>query len=201
MSVPRSVTIEPHAPSYTASTAAMPRRVASTRSYADRRAAALDVAEHGVARLDAGALLDDRGEPLGDAAEARAVERVEALVRVRLLHVVEVEALGDDDERRATAVAHGLHPLADLVDRLRLLGDEDRVRAAGHARVQRDPADVAAHDLDARCSGRATRRWCAAGRSPRSRSRPRCRSRTSSRWPRGRCRWSSARRRSSGRRR
>jgi hypothetical protein len=51
---------------------AMPSRVASTRSYGRGRAAALDVAEHRRARLDAGALLDQRGEDLGDAAEARA---------------------------------------------------------------------------------------------------------------------------------
>ena len=38
--------------------------------------------------------------------------------------------------------------LADLVEVERALGDEDRVGAAGHPRVDRDPAGVAAHDLD-----------------------------------------------------
>jgi hypothetical protein len=40
-----------------------------------------------------------------------------------------------------------LHPLAQLVHARALLGNEDGVRAGRHARVQRDPPDVAAHHL------------------------------------------------------
>ncbi len=58
--------------------------------------------------------------------------------------------------------------------------------------VQRDPTRVAAHHLDDHRRGRATRPWCAAGRSRRSRSAPRCRSRRSPRSRTGRCRSSSA---------
>ena len=113
-----------------------------------RGPAALGVAEDGGAGLDAGALLDHRGDHFADAAEARAVERVETLGRQRLLHAGELEALGDDEHRCTTSVAHMHDPLADLLDCLRLLGDQDGVGAAGHARVQGDPAHVAAHDLD-----------------------------------------------------
>ena len=48
--------------------------------------------------------LDLGREDLADAAEARAVEGVEPLVAVGLVHALEREALGDDDERRAAAV-------------------------------------------------------------------------------------------------
>src|SRR5437899_3003847 len=51
----------------------------------------------------------------------------------------------------AEALADGLavaHELADAVDGERYLGDEDGVRSAGDARLERDPAGVAAHHLD-----------------------------------------------------
>src|SRR5690606_38435071 len=112
-----------------------------------RGAAALDVAECRGARLDACALLDLGSELVADAAEARAPEGVEAALGVRVVHGVELEALGDHDERRAAAGASGVDPAADLIHARLALGDEDRVRAGSHSRVQGDPADVTAHDL------------------------------------------------------
>src|SRR5699024_9580563 len=47
---------------------------------ADRLAAALDVSQHGGTRLDAQPLLDQRGQHLGDPAEAGSAELVEVVV-------------------------------------------------------------------------------------------------------------------------
>src|SRR6266496_3783337 len=52
------------------------------------RTTTLDVAEHGRARLLAGALLDLRRQPVADAAEANVPERVEAAVEVDVLTAV-----------------------------------------------------------------------------------------------------------------
>ena len=108
-------------------------------------AAALDMPEGGGPGLDAGAGLDLGSQHIPDAAEARATECVEAALGVGVVHRVELEALGDHDERGAAARVRRLHPLDELVHARLLLGDEDRVRARRHARVQRDPADVASH--------------------------------------------------------
>ena len=115
-----------------------------------RRAAALDVAEDRHTRLEAGALLDLALELDRDAAEARVAERVGlAAGRRDAAAVARHRALGDDDDReRRPARVAALDALADLVDVERALGDEDDVGAAGDAAVGRDPARVAAHDLD-----------------------------------------------------
>ena len=65
-----------------------------------------------------------------------------------LVALLGLGALGDDDDRRVVQLEARLDVAADLVDVEGHLGDEDDVRAAGHARVQRDPARVPAHDLD-----------------------------------------------------
>ena len=85
--------------------------------------------------------------------------------------------------------------VARLLDRDRLLGDQDHVGAARDPAHDGDPARVAAHHLDdhhavVRLGGRVQ----AVDRLGRDR-RPRCRSRRCSRSPRGRCRSSSGRRR------
>ncbi len=113
-----------------------------------RGAAALHVAEHRGARLLAGALLDLRGQPLADAAEADVAEGVDLLVEQDLVALLRGCALGDHDDRRVLGLEAGLDPVADLLDVVLLLGDEDDVGAAGDAGVQRDPASVPAHDLD-----------------------------------------------------
>src|SRR5690606_4217199 len=93
-----------------------------------RRPAALGVAEDHRANLVARDLLDGPLEVPGAAG---------------------VGALGDDDYRRGLAALLGrCDQLRDLVRRHRLLGDQDRLGAAGDAHVQRDVAGVPAHDLD-----------------------------------------------------
>ena len=58
-------------------------------------------------------------------------------------------AFGHDDDRRvAAAVVTLAKDRADLVDVERHLGDQDHRGPAGDAGVRRDPAGVAAHDLD-----------------------------------------------------
>ena len=105
-------------------------------------------------------------------------------------------ALGDDDDREVLAPrVPALDQVAAALDVDRQLRDQDRVGAAGDAGVHGDPARVAAHDLDHHHAVVDSPRSCAGGRSPRSRSRRRCRSRRCSRSPTGRCRSSSARRR------
>ena len=59
-----------------------------------------------------------------------------------------MRALGDDHDRRVPGLEPVLDVGADLLDVERALRDEDHVGAAGEARVQRDPARVAAHHLD-----------------------------------------------------
>ena len=99
-----------------------------------RGAAALDVAEHGHARLEAGALLDLARERVADAAEADVAELVG---RARLLRdlralarrVRQLVALADDDDREVlAALVAALDLVARLLDGDRLLGDEDRRR-------------------------------------------------------------------------
>ena len=59
-----------------------------------------------------------------------------------------MRALGDHHDRRVPGLEPVLDVAADLLDVERALRDEDHVGAAGQARVQRDPARVAAHHLD-----------------------------------------------------
>ena len=123
----------PNSPSCTASMACMPNRVASTRSNAVGRAAALDVAEHRAAGLLAGPLLDLGGQHLPDAAEPHVAERVQPLVRQRPGPPLgRAGALGHDHDRRVPGLEPVLHVRADLAPMSeRLLRDEDHVRAAG----------------------------------------------------------------------
>jgi len=61
----------------------------------------------------------------------------------------QLDALGDHNDGKALAVAVApFHVIADAPYGKGDLGDEDDVRASGNARVQRDPACIAAHDFD-----------------------------------------------------
>ena len=166
-----------------------------------RRAAALDVAEHGGAGLEARARLDLALEPLPDAAEARVPELVRRRPRrTSIVPSFGSGALGHDDDREvAPARVPAADQPADLLDVERPLGDEDHVGAAGEARSGGRSSPRAGPSPPRSSRGCATRRWCAGGRSRRSRSARRCRSRTSCRSRRGRCRSSSARRAPAGR--
>ena len=75
-------------------------------------------------------------------------EGVELARREGQVLVRRVRALGDDHDRRVPGLEPVLHVADHLVDVERALRDEDHVRAAGQAGVQRDPARVPAHDLD-----------------------------------------------------
>src|ERR1043165_5923452 len=114
------------------------------------RAAALRVAEVGVARVNPRAPLDLQREVEADAAEPtltvnlllrRVVEEVFFGMRVRVLR-------DDDDGEGAAALLGVAQKLADARDAEGVFGDEYHVCAAGDAAVGRDPTGVAAHDLD-----------------------------------------------------
>ena len=111
-------------------------------------------------------------------------------------------ALGDDDDRRVVRCEAAARPRRTTSSMSNgCSGIRIDVGAAGQAGVQRDPAGVAAHHLDdQRAVVRLGRRVQPVDRLDRDR-RPRCRSRTCSRWRSGRCRSSSARRRRRCRRR
>src|SRR5438034_1960184 len=100
-----------------------------------RRAAALDVPEHGHAGLVAGALLDLGREHVADAAETDMTERVGLLLLRHLTslpgRVRELVTLGDDDDRKVLAARVAVHDLrAGVLDADRVLRNEDDVRAA-----------------------------------------------------------------------
>src|SRR5215471_21364055 len=112
-------------------------------------AAALDVPEHRGPRLLAGALLDLVGEDLPDPTEADMAERVEPLVRQgQVVFLLRPRALGDHDQRRVAVLEPVFHVRADPLHAERPFRDQDHVGAAGHPRVQRDPAGVPPHHLD-----------------------------------------------------
>src|SRR5207244_4563487 len=115
-----------------------------------RGPAPLQMPEHDLTSLDAGALLDVPREDRADRAlvEADMAERV-AVDRGLRLEAVDLGGLGHDDEDvEVPERAPALHRARDVVARHPDLGDEDQVRAAGETAERRDPAGVAAHGLD-----------------------------------------------------
>ena len=93
-------------------------------------------------------LLDFDREQVADAPETGVAEGVELTGLVDEGPRFRRRALGDDHDRGVvtTCVAAG-QVLADHVDVERLFRDEDLRRAAGDARIHRDPAGVPPHDL------------------------------------------------------
>jgi DNA-binding response OmpR family regulator len=113
-----------------------------------RRAAALDVAEHGRADLVLGARGDRLGQRLAGAAQLVLLGDV-ALDLHRVVAALGPGALGDHDDRVRHAAAVALvEVLDDPLDVVLDLGDQADVGAAGQRRGQADPSGVAAHDLD-----------------------------------------------------
>src|SRR5207247_5904479 len=113
-----------------------------------RRSATLDAAEHGHARLEAGALLDLAADRLADAPLRE--ELVAELVDLALvLGAVDLAALADDDDREVLPARVPLLDLAaDLLHVDGALGGRDHVGAPGDPAHDGDPPRVAPHHLD-----------------------------------------------------
>ena len=111
------------------------------------RAAALQVTEHRGAGFALGALGDLGRDLRADAAEAdfALVAAVDHGHAAALGHC----ALGRDNERGGGATGHAFFNVGgEAFVGKGHLGDEDDIRAAGEAAVERNPAGVAAHDLE-----------------------------------------------------
>lgn len=114
-----------------------------------RGAAALRVPQHRGAHVVAGAALDLVADDLANAGKGLVAEFV--LLALLELHrpFLRRGALCDaDDPVLLPHLEAPLHRFANVRHVERFFRDHRVVRAAGHARVQRDPAHVAAHDLD-----------------------------------------------------
>src|ERR1017187_17465 len=116
-----------------------------------RAPAPLSVAEHGGPGLVPEALLDDRGQGLGDPAlaELGVSERVDLAIALLLVgDPGHLHALCDhDDAEVAAALEALLKAVDDLLEGHGDLGDQDQVRTAGQAPHQGHPAGVPAHHL------------------------------------------------------
>ena len=114
-------------------------------------AAALDVAQHGGARLVARELFDNHGH-LRAGGDAIVVDDVLQFLML-LTELAQIggqgaeRALGKDEDHAALAAQNApLHALGDFLDVPWKLGNHADFRAAGQRCVQRDVAAVAAHD-------------------------------------------------------
>jgi hypothetical protein len=131
------------------SIAACPNWVASTRSPATGRAAALHVPEHDVADSMPVRSSICSATPLADAAQA---DRVGLVSMTRSTICSPPLGLAPSEQQMMVnprlPLRAGLDRVADFVDVERDLGMQDDIRARGDARVQREPARVAPHHLD-----------------------------------------------------
>ena len=122
------------------------------------RAAPLIVAGYGDAGLLAGHLLELAGYAVGYRGVAALLLGAAALLLAQDGVRVADGALGHgDDAEVAAGAAALLERLGDLLDVVGYLGYQDDVRARGYARVEREPAGVAAHELDEEDAGVAAR--------------------------------------------
>ena len=113
-------------------------------------AAALHVAGDADAGLHAGLFLDGGGDAVGGGGVTGlgALGRPFLPLHLGFLHVHGTLGHGDDGEVGA-ALCPALHGVADMVDVVGLLGQQDDVGTACDAGVQGQPAGLVAHDLDA----------------------------------------------------
>ena len=114
-----------------------------------RRAAPHHVPEDRRPRFKVGLLGDLRRERDADAPEAHRIRTVVHDLVDGLLAALRRRPLGDGDQRKALAAPGALD--ARLADRLQVIGqfrNQNHVRPARQARVQRQPARVAPHQLD-----------------------------------------------------
>jgi len=143
-----NATIVPNAPSCTASIAAIPKRVARTRSNAVGVPPALNVTEHGDARVEAGALADLLGEHVADTAEPHVTELVGLAGGQHDRALLRLRAFGDDDDRCVATLLVTLDEvLAHPLDVEFSFRHEHLRRTACDPRVDGDPSGMTAHDL------------------------------------------------------
>ena len=153
-------------PSWTASIAARPKRVASTRSNAvgvPPRWTCPARWRSPLARCGAVLAL----EPMGDAAEARVPNASVGACRGGK----PPSGIAPSATTRigAYCCSNRLDVLADAVDAELLLGDQDHVGPVGDAGVKRDPAGMSSYHLDDQHPVGGSRRSCAGGSPPPSR--------------------------------
>ena len=110
-------------------------------------AATLDVAEDGRTGFNAGAGLDLRGKLLANATQTRAAEGVQAALGVSGILVIGYESFRYNYQGCAAAVVSFLDPFNDLIHAGFLFRDQDSMSTCGHAGVQGNPTNVAAHDF------------------------------------------------------
>ena len=112
-------------------------------------AAALDVAGHHMACLHAHHLAQLRRDALADAVIGQRGAVGFALLLLHFGLFLAHGALGHgDDAERLLALGAGFHGLGHLFDIVGYLGQQNHVRAARQARIQRQPARFVAHDFD-----------------------------------------------------
>ena len=184
-----------------ASMAATPEARGQHAVEGGRGAAALRVAEHGGARLVAGAALDlaPRGA-VRCRRGARGRTRPRRALITSMVPLGGIGALGHHHDREvAPARVPAPDQPADLVDVERPLGDRGSRRRRRRAPSAARSSPRGGPSPRPPSPGCGSRRWCGAGRWPRWPRARRCRSRTSCRCRRGRCRSSSARRAPAGR--
>ena len=114
-----------------------------------RGTAALHMTRHNGARLNADHLLQLLGDAVGDAGKAGLLAERGALLLLHggFLYAHRALSHGDDGEGLAVFGA-AAHSVSHNVDVIRNFRQEDDVRAAGDAGIQRQPARLVAHELD-----------------------------------------------------
>src|SRR5690606_23393410 len=98
-------------------------------------------------RFNAGTFFNDRGEHFTDAAQAGTPEGINATNGEGFFHAFRHKAFSNNYQWRTSALMGFVDPLADLLHAGGDFWDEHRVGTGSHARMQGNPANVAAHYL------------------------------------------------------
>ena len=113
-----------------------------------RRAAALDMPQHGRTHVIPGACLDFIADYLADAVKGLVTELIDAAgLEVHRPFLWEGAFCHTDNAVLLTHLEAAFHRLRNLRDIERLFRYHGVVRTAGHARMQGNPSHVAAHNL------------------------------------------------------
>ena len=111
-------------------------------------AAALQVAEDCRAGFDARHAFDLSCNVVADSAEPRPTISSDRRHAFFCVNADRHEPFCDDDNRCAAAIAGAFNPFDDPLHRHGEFGQQDGLCAGGHTGVQRNPADVPAHNLN-----------------------------------------------------